>query len=130
VDAVSTRDGYGPHHQALGDSMNSIQAVIICQTNNQRNQVINAVNKYASQHGISTDPVALPYDGNKYGSGPAVIIMAWFADDRADANQAYIDIDSANRNFIQPGSYLLQVDGDTIVHHEVWTSEQGRVVIV
>jgi hypothetical protein len=110
--------------------MNSIQAVVICQNNTQRNGVAGALNKYASQEGISTDPVALPYDGNKYGAGPAIIVMAWFGDNRTKANEAYVDIDSANRNFIQPGSYLIQVENDTIIHHEVWISGQGRVVLV
>lgn len=108
--------------------MNSIQGVIICQNNAQRNQVINVVNNYASQHGISDDPVALPYDGSKYGVGPAVIIMAWFADDRADANQAWLDIDSENRNFIQSGSYLMQTSDNIVIHHEIWNPD--RTVLV
>ena len=107
--------------------MNSIQAVIICQNNNQRDQVRNIVNKYAAQHGISTDPVALDTDG-KYGVGPGIIMMAWFADDRADANLAWADMDLANRNFIQPGSYAIQADGSTLVHHEVWNPT--RTVLV
>lgn len=109
--------------------MNSIQAVIVCQNNGQRNVVVNAANRYADQHGISDDPVALSYDGNKYGNGPACIIMAWFDNDRAGADVAWADFETAITSVnVQSGSYMLQSENDSVIHHVVWNPD--RTVLV
>jgi hypothetical protein len=111
--------------------MNSITGVVICQNNAQRTNVKNALAAYAGNHGLNVGDLTLDIDSNKYGVGPAFILNGWFEDDRAEANEAWVAMDTANRPFIRGGSFLIQMDGETVIHHETWTlGTHARVVVI
>lgn len=110
-------------------SVNSITGVVVCQNNAQRNQIVNAMSKYARNHDIPAGPLINLIDTNKYGNGPAFILFALFEDDRAEADQAWAALDPAARaTLIQNGSFLIQMSGETTVHSEIWNPD--RTVLV
>lgn len=129
--------------------MNSITAIIVCDTANRATAVENAFNNYAIRTAQITDaPITQRAPTGKYGAGPTVIGMAWFgpsyeelsaapdqaardvleANGRTMANDAWTTLMAQGTAWVQAGTYLIQMDGETVVHHEMW--DPTRRVIV
>jgi len=103
-----------------------ITGVLVCATEQRRNQVRSVIGAYLSRPKAGTrDFVLTDAPAGKYGAGPALVVSAPFVS-RQDADDAWTDLAAVNTTWLIEGSVAQQFTStedpevginETVYHH-------------